>query len=336
MALPLVDLADILRGAGCEVVEVDGWRTRGHPGVFTPRATMLHHDGSPVGPAQPAEVYARFLFLTGRRDVSAPLCQAWIDFYGRWWLGAAGRANHAGRGIGWGDVRANYGNTLSFGVEMDNTTGEPTTSDQYLALHKGLPAIHTAYGWNVGTALTSHKEYAKGRKVDPDDIDMFQLRRDVISLQAGGVTSAPVAPAPVRPVPAPAPKPRRAPIPWGVIGRGDRGNKVVIVQLAAGSKADGIAGPNTERAIRAKQRQLGVSADGLWGPGTTGAYLATAGNIGRGDRGVPVRFVQAIGGVATDGIFGPNTERAVVEMQRWAGIDDDGIFGRNSRARLVR
>jgi hypothetical protein len=169
---------DILRGAGCKVVEYPGWRERGRPWTFTPRAAVLHHDGSPSGPAHDPEAYARFLFETGRpsEGIPAPLCQFWIDYYGAIWIGAAGGANHAGLGAGWGVLPANQGNQYSVGFEMDNTTGEPTTDAQYEALHKGLPALFKAYGWDPANALCGHKEYAPGRKFDPDDIDMPAMR----------------------------------------------------------------------------------------------------------------------------------------------------------------
>jgi hypothetical protein len=174
----LLRAPEILRAAGCEVVEYPGWRTRGRPWDFQPRALMLHHDGSPVGPAGDPDAYARFLFEVGRpsEGIPAPLCQFWVDYFGRWWVGAVGGANHAGTGGGWGVVPANLGGKFSAGVEMDNTTGEPTTTAQYEALHVGLPALFKAYGWRPEDALTSHKEYAEGRKFDPDDIDMPLIR----------------------------------------------------------------------------------------------------------------------------------------------------------------
>lgn len=177
----LLRAPDILRAAGCTVVEYPGWRTRGRPWAFEPRGAVLHHDGSPVGPAKPPEVYARFLFEVGRpsEDIPAPLCQFWIDFYGAWWIGAAGGANHALGATGWGAFPPGDANRYGFGVEMDNTTDEPTTPDQYEALHRGLPALFREFGWDPADALAAHKEVDYPRKSDPDDIDMPQMRSDV-------------------------------------------------------------------------------------------------------------------------------------------------------------
>lgn len=191
----------ILRAAGCEVVEFPGWQTRQRPGLFAPRAFVMHHDGSPLGPAHDAYAYAEWLFTVGRASegIPAPLSQFWIDYYGRWWIGAAGRANHAGTGDGWGVIPEGMGNAYGVGIEMDNTTGEPTLAAQWEALHRGLPAMCTAFGWDPAGALTAHKEYARGRKFDPDDIAMPQLRADVIDLMRSPLPPPGPPPAPPEP-----------------------------------------------------------------------------------------------------------------------------------------
>ena len=38
-------LADVLRAEGCKVVEVDGWKTRGHGAMSGVRGVMIHHTG---------------------------------------------------------------------------------------------------------------------------------------------------------------------------------------------------------------------------------------------------------------------------------------------------
>lgn len=181
-------LADELRAAGCSVVEHPGWKTRGRPrtaGPHTPRGLMWHHDGSPKGPS-PA--LARFIAEVGRPSdgIPAPLAQLWVCAgchgehpVGTWHVLAAGRANHAGVGEGWGRVGRDLGNTLTLGVETDNTTGEATPAVMYDSLVKGSAAILRRLGSDPDQWLTAHKEYAAGRKSDPDDIDMDEARRDV-------------------------------------------------------------------------------------------------------------------------------------------------------------
>jgi hypothetical protein len=180
-------LADVLRNAGCSVVEYPGWKTRGRPrttGAFTPHAAVVHHDASAPGPS-PA--LARFIAEEGRPpEVPAPLAQLWIcdgcgDRHpvGTWHVLAAGRANHAGEGDGWGTIAAGQGNRDALGIEMDNTTGEPTPVPMYESLVTGLAAIMRHLRARPTNSICGHKEYAPGRKVDPDDIDCDELRADV-------------------------------------------------------------------------------------------------------------------------------------------------------------
>lgn len=180
--------ATALRRAGLSVAPYPSWTGRGRPrssGPFTPRGLVIHHDASPKGPS-PA--VARFLAEEGRpaEGIPAPLSQLWVCAgcdgkhpVGTWHVLAAGRANHAGTGSGFGKIGADLGSSLTLGVETDNTTGEPTPQAMYDSLVVGSAALlqhmrSDPMGW-----LAGHKEYAKGRKIDPDDVDMGQLRDDV-------------------------------------------------------------------------------------------------------------------------------------------------------------
>ena len=53
-----------------------------------------------------------------------------------------------------------------------------------------------------------------------------------------------------------------------VVERGDRGPAVRGIQRALGVPADGVFGPQTERAVRRFQRRKGLVADGVVGPQT--------------------------------------------------------------------
>jgi cell wall-associated NlpC family hydrolase len=55
--------------------------------------------------------------------------------------------------------------------------------------------------------------------------------------------------------------------------RGSRGDAVRRVQAALGIPADGIYGPQTDRAVRAFQRRRGLAVDGVVGPATWGALF---------------------------------------------------------------
>lgn len=181
-------LADVLRAAGCHVIEHPGWKTRGRPrsvGRWQPRGVMWHHDASKPGPSP---YVARFLAEIGRPDegIPAPLSQCWVCMgcngahpVGTWHVIAAGRCNHAGEGAGWGGIGADAGNAMAIGVETDNTTGEATPSAMYAALVRGTAAIMLRLRSSPAQLLTAHKEYARGRKTDPDDVDMPRARVDV-------------------------------------------------------------------------------------------------------------------------------------------------------------
>lgn len=111
--------ATLLRAAGLDVVEITGWRGRTRPGPFAPVGVLNHHTGSRAQGWTLAKelAYAKWLFLTGRSDLPAPLCQIALGRSGRVYLGAAGRANHAGTAKASGSVAAGDGNARYIGIE---------------------------------------------------------------------------------------------------------------------------------------------------------------------------------------------------------------------------
>jgi hypothetical protein len=56
-----------------------------------------------------------------------------------------------------------------------------------------------------------------------------------------------------------------------VVKRGDRGEAVTQVQTALGIAADGVFGPQTERAVKRFQKRKGLTVDGVVGPETRDA-----------------------------------------------------------------
>jgi murein DD-endopeptidase MepM/ murein hydrolase activator NlpD len=102
---------------------------------------------------------------------------------------------------------------------------------------------------------------------------------------------------------------------------------------------DGIAGPQTRRAVRAFQRRAGLAADGVAGPRTRRAL----GRHGRPQLGTRVvrpgmvgwdvaelQFLLGWHGFATgtmDGVFGPRTQAGVMRLQRFGRIGVDGVVG---------
>ncbi len=185
----LLWLPGVLRAAGLAVVEVPGWQDRGHPddGPFEPAAVMFHHDASPPGDSPGALAWLISGFASS--SDSNYDAQCWVDRRGVWHIVAAGRAQHAGAGKGWGAIPAGLGNRMSFGVETDHTTGEAWVPVQFASIRTGMAVICGHQRWDPGRCVVGHKEYAPGRKDDPDPVDMAIFRNQVAALMsrpAGG------------------------------------------------------------------------------------------------------------------------------------------------------
>lgn len=184
-------LADVLRGAGLSVVEMPGWKRRGRPrevGPFVPHGLLWHHDASARGPSPEL---ARFIAVVGRpaEGIPAPLAQLWVCMgcngkhpVGTWHVLAAGRANHGGEGAGWGSIGRDLANSQTLGVETDNTSGEATPPAMFASLVVGSAAILRRLHSHPMRWLCGHREYAPGRKFDPEpgDIDLDKGRRLVV------------------------------------------------------------------------------------------------------------------------------------------------------------
>lgn len=109
---------------------------------------------------------------------------------------------------------------------------------------------------------------------------------------------------------------------------------------------DGIAGPETARAVRTFQRRAGLTVDGIAGLetrlalGKLGRPLFGRRVIVRGKVGWDVSVLQFLlarrvaPALPVDGRFGPQTERAVRRFQRRAGLLVDGIAGPTTIAAL--
>jgi hypothetical protein len=116
------DLPTRLRKAGLKVVVIKGWRWRGRPartGEFKPVGSLNHHTGArdEFGDAANDLAYAKWMFTEGRKDLPAPLCQLALSLEGVVYVGASGRANHAGKAKPSGSVAGGDGNALYVGTE---------------------------------------------------------------------------------------------------------------------------------------------------------------------------------------------------------------------------
>ena len=139
------NLPKLLRDAGLEVVEIEGWQDREVDGPTSLTGVLNHHTGaSAKGWSLARELeYAKWMFLTGRPDLSAPLCQIALGRSGKVYIGAAGRANHAGDARPSGSVSGGNGNTLYVGIEW------------MLSGTEAIPAAMTRAGITLNAVLTA-------------------------------------------------------------------------------------------------------------------------------------------------------------------------------------
>ena len=166
--LMVTNLADILRNAGLNVVEVDGWKTRGHGQMNPIKSIIVHHTAGPATGDFPSLKIVR----DGRSDLPGPLSQLGLGRTGTWYVIAAGLSYHAGATIN----DSLYANVNAIGVEAEGT-GLPATDTghvhwpevQWQSYVKGVKALQAAFSVPTSRVL-GHKEAAAplGRKIDPN------------------------------------------------------------------------------------------------------------------------------------------------------------------------
>ncbi len=146
------------------MAEVDGWESRGRGDVARVHGVMCHHTAGPKRGNMPS---LRTL-INGRDDLPGPLSQLGLGRDGTFYVIAAGRCNHAGRGAWCGTSNAN---TTFIGIEGENTGGVddlPWPEVQMNAYYRGVAVILQRIGQTTEFCV-GHKEYAVpiGPKADP-------------------------------------------------------------------------------------------------------------------------------------------------------------------------
>jgi GH24 family phage-related lysozyme (muramidase)/peptidoglycan hydrolase-like protein with peptidoglycan-binding domain len=249
MTYSLTWLPEVLEKAGLKVAETAGWRTRGRAEMGRVRGVMCHHTANPHEGNMPT----LNMLINGRSDLPGPLCQLGLGRDGTYYVVAAGRANHAGRGL-WEGIAT--GNSSFIGIEAEHS-GDPAEkwpdvqTDAYV---RGVAAILKHIGASANMCC-GHKEYALPPKRKPDPtFDMAEFRQAVSQYLTGK------SPPPL--ILAKDPKERPT------LRRGSRGEFVRQLQMALQVDPDGIFGARTEATLRARQRELGLVADGIAGPKT--------------------------------------------------------------------
>lgn len=169
-------LINHLQRWGLKVDGNDGWRTRGRPYNFYPRAIIAHHTASSRASGN---FGSERVVVNGRPDLSGPLCQVLLGRDGSVRLIASGYANHAGYGGPKAGIPANQGNTYAIGIEAENDgRGEPWSKAQLNAYYRLCASLLVWIGVKDVSRVIGHKEWTT-RKTDPAGINMNTFRSNV-------------------------------------------------------------------------------------------------------------------------------------------------------------
>lgn len=170
----LTGLAGVLRDAGLTVVEVDGWKTRGHGAMTNVHGVTCHHN---AGGRTTNPVAGLRTIVEGRSDLPGPLAHLYLARNGVVYVVAAGLCYHAGVS------RDNdYTNAHRIGIEAQaagdgwSEDWPDVQMDAYALVCKTL-ADHYDFGVSQ---VKGHKETCApvGRKSDPD-FNMSDFRDQV-------------------------------------------------------------------------------------------------------------------------------------------------------------
>lgn len=269
MSYSLRWMPSVLKAAGLKVALVDGWQDRGRGDMGRIAGVLCHHTaGAAEGNMPSLGVLVDGRAATGTTPALAgPLAQLGLGRDGTYYVIAAGRCNHAGRGQ-WNGVAT--GNTSFIGIEAENTgLGQAWPPVQFEAYWRGVAALLMHEGLDA-FCCAGHKEYAlpPRRKMDPS-FDMEDFRAKVAQVIAGTAPAPAIIPS-AEPPPAPGAAPGRP-----TLRRGATGDLVSQVQqkLALATQ-NGIFGPETEAALRIFQRNHNLVPDGIVGPKTWAALSA--------------------------------------------------------------
>lgn len=126
-----------------------------------------------------------------------------------------------------------------------------------------------------------------------------------------------------------------------VLSNGSEGRQVRLLQIALGMNADGVYGAETEAAVEKFQATHGLVVDGIAGPqtnralgdhlssGASTAVSAHAASVSSAPSSSsnPVTRLQEALNIQADGTFGPETQAAIRTFQKSHNLTVDGIVG---------
>lgn len=166
----LTDLADACRSSGLHVVEIQGWRGRGHGQMAAVKTIVCHHTAGP----KTGDTPSLGVVVNGRPDLEGPLAQLYLSRSGVVHVVAAGLAYHAGAVL-----IPSYGNSCAIGIEAEATGIDPWPEPQWKAYARLCAALVRWYQLAPSRVL-GHKEVCSppGRKIDPN-FDMGAFRGEV-------------------------------------------------------------------------------------------------------------------------------------------------------------
>jgi hypothetical protein len=166
-------LVDAARATGYRVVEVDGWRTRGHGAMRLVEGVVGHHTGTPA--SAPGDYPSLNVVINGRSDLAGPLCNLGLGRDGTIYVVAAGCAWHAGASAwaGFLDVNDEF-----LGIEAESAGTGVWTAAQRDAYPK-LVGTLLRYMTRAASRYAGHKDVCLpvGRKIDPVGIDTVWMQQ---------------------------------------------------------------------------------------------------------------------------------------------------------------
>lgn len=178
-------LVDAARLTGYPVLEVAGWKTRGHGGMRVVEGVVGHHtaDG-------PGEYPSLAVVRDGRADLAGPLANFGLGRSGTIYVIAAGCCWHAGASAwaGFTDLNDEF-----LGIEAES---KGTVDDWTPAQRDAYPRLVAAclyYMSRAANRFAGHKEVAlpAGRKIDPAYLDMTAMRSMIAVMLADPLARIP-------------------------------------------------------------------------------------------------------------------------------------------------